>query len=50
MTKEAHALHLVDMLDAKMAICDNLLDAGIDDKGFTGWSKELESCLWQGIV
>ena len=50
MTREAHAFHLIDMLDSKMFICKKALAAGIDEKGFTGWVKPLEGFIWQEPV
>lgn len=44
--REAIALHLIDMLDSQMAICDRLLRDGVDDDGLSAWSKELGGQLF----
>jgi 3'-5' exoribonuclease len=47
LTREAIALHLIDMLDSQMAMCDRLLRDGVDDDGLSAWSKELSGQLWR---
>lgn len=44
--KEAIAFHVVDMLDAKMAICDKTVKKGIDENQLTEWSRELGGPLY----
>jgi 3'-5' exoribonuclease len=44
--REALALHLIDMLDSKIAICNKAITGGLDDKGLTQWVKELEGPIF----
>ncbi len=44
--REAIAFHLIDMLDAQMAICARALKKGVDDLGLTEWVKELGGPLY----
>ena len=44
--KEAIAFHLIDSLDAKLAICDKAIKKGISAEGMTEWVKELEGPLF----
>ena len=46
--REAITFHLIDMLDAKLAICDRAFKSGISDEGMTEWVRELEGPLWRG--
>lgn len=46
--KEAIAFHLIDAMDAKMAICDRAFKKGVDAQGLTEWSKSLGGPLYRG--
>jgi 3'-5' exoribonuclease len=48
LTKEALCLHLLDMLDSRLAICDRALKGGVNEEGLTAWVKEMDGPLWAG--
>jgi 3'-5' exoribonuclease len=46
-TREAQALHMIDLLDSRMFICAKALAAGTNEAGFTPWVKELDGPVYQ---
>lgn len=48
MTREAQLVHLVDMIDSKVAIMDGALAGPLDPDGFTSRIHALDTALWNG--
>ena len=44
--RESVALHMIDGIDAKMAICEKAFKSGIDESGMSSWVKEMEGPLY----
>jgi 3'-5' exoribonuclease len=48
MTREAQIFHLLDMIDSRMGLLDNIFAAGVDANGFTQYDRGMETQLWDG--
>ena len=48
MTREARIFHLLDMMDAKMAIINDALEGDTNASGFTSFVPALHTPLWNG--
>lgn len=46
--REAIAFHLIDMVDAKMAMCDRAIKKKVNADGMTDWVKELGGPIFTG--
>jgi 3'-5' exoribonuclease len=44
--REAIGFHILDMLDARLAMCDRVIKKGVSDEGLTEWVKELGGPLF----
>lgn len=45
--REAVALHLIDMIDAKIAMCDRAIMQGVDEHGMTQWVKGFDGPIFK---
>jgi len=50
MMREAIAMHLLDMLDAKMEICKEVLRKKDGDENFSSFSKYLDTFLYKDLT
>lgn len=49
MTIEAHVAHCIDYLDAGIGVIEGMIAKGVDERGMTGWDRNMETRFWDGL-